>query len=190
MVLPPPATVLEIGMGDGFQSMEYATGDLDANTWDIHSDGSGNAGVDANAAHVKVAANVRPLDDVYVCDIGTQTLPFESNSFNTVMCPEVLEHITKHQWPHALGECWRVAINQLLITVPYRRRTVDDPEHGEMDYEWDWHRWEPTAHDLLLMADLVLGLAIPERSIRQLGVHDEHPTHSFNCCQIIKKLWW
>ena len=49
-------------------------------------------------------------------DEGLPSLPYEDNSFDTVICSDVLEHIGKHKL--AIGELLRVARRKVIITVP------------------------------------------------------------------------
>lgn len=49
-------------------------------------------------------------------DKGLPNLPFPDNSFDTVICSDVLEHIGPHK--HAIGELLRIARKKVIITVP------------------------------------------------------------------------
>ena len=49
-------------------------------------------------------------------DEGLPNLPYESNSFDTVICSDVLEHLGPHK--QAIGELLRVARKKIIITVP------------------------------------------------------------------------
>ena len=48
-------------------------------------------------------------------------LKFADNSFDCVVCAEVLEHIPPHLLPQACSELQRVAASYLVIGVPYRQ---------------------------------------------------------------------
>lgn len=179
MLLPPPARFLEVGMGH-WQASEIASGDFDADTSDFHSDGWGNAGVDANLSFIEQARATRPHDSVHLCDVANSRLPFVDNLYHSVVCSETLEHIDKHRWPFALTECWRVAINQLLITVPFRRQTVNNPTQGKMRYSWDYHKWEPSPQDAEQLITCTL------HPVLLVTKH----IASFTCIQAVKKHWW
>ena len=49
-------------------------------------------------------------------DEGLPKLPYSDNSFDTVICSDVLEHIEPHE--EALAELLRVAKHKIIITVP------------------------------------------------------------------------
>ncbi len=182
MLLPPPATFLEIGIGY-WQASECASGDLDPETCDMHCDGYGNAGVEGNPEHAVIAAGIRPNDRVVTLDIGTDPLPFHTSSYATVMCPEVLEHLDREQWDFAVAECWRVAARQLLITIPYVAETQIDPPFDRLDFpQWDRHRWLPCPEDMLA----VLHDACPDAVGETCRVVAGH----FLCAQIVKRAWW
>jgi hypothetical protein len=53
--------------------------------------------------------------------IGTiVSLPFPQNSFDLVMCLEVLEHLPEHAFKDAIMELQRISRSWLLIGVPYK----------------------------------------------------------------------
>ncbi len=51
--------------------------------------------------------------------INAERLPFKSNSFDFVLCTEVLEHVPK--WRLALKELQRVSRKRVLVTVPLEK---------------------------------------------------------------------
>jgi SAM-dependent methyltransferase len=59
--------------------------------------------------------NVAPLAGDITC------LPFQSDSFDCVLCAEVLEHVP--DLPRACSEITRVARHEIVIGVPYRQDT-------------------------------------------------------------------
>jgi len=85
----------------------------------------GHCGVDINPANIDLARLLQPDKQFFVAD--AVTLPFASASYDTVMLPEVLEHL---DWPQgvrqAIDEAKRVAKTQILITVPDGREDSAD----------------------------------------------------------------
>jgi len=57
-----------------------------------------------------------------VCVRGNVTaLPFKDNSFDLVVCTEVLEHISSEMLRKACNELVRVSRNHVLVGVPYKQ---------------------------------------------------------------------
>lgn len=50
------------------------------------------------------------------------SLPFQNNSFDTVLCCQVLEHIPFDKFPIALSEMHRVARKRIVLSLPHRRK--------------------------------------------------------------------
>ena len=78
-------------------------------------------------------------------------LPFQSNTFDIVLLPEVLEHLEYYDAIRALKEALRVARGYVILTLPnaskkgYDKNLVENPEH----------RWLPThekIHELVANA--------------------------------------
>ena len=62
-----------------------------------------------------------PLQDFRIMDVCD--LKFESNSFELVVCTEVLEHLpTEKQFNEALQELRRVVSKTLLISLPFQEK--------------------------------------------------------------------
>lgn len=67
--------------------------------------------------------------NIVTCDINPdlcpdkigdiRALPFESNSFDTILCCEVLEHIPFTEFEKALSELHRVSKKYVIISIPY-----------------------------------------------------------------------
>lgn len=93
----------------------------------------GHAGIDINPKNITLAKILAPNVDFRVGD--AKKLEFEDNSFDTVMLPEVLEHLL---WPNeveqAIKEALRVARQRILITVPDGRR--DTPDATNFKHGW------------------------------------------------------
>ncbi|MBF0101820.1 MAG: class I SAM-dependent methyltransferase [Desulfobacterales bacterium] len=69
-------------------------------------------GIESNAAYVDQALS----NNLDVRLYSGKTLPFSSNTFDTVMAIEVLEHVDS--WENLLNEMIRVAKRRVLVTTP------------------------------------------------------------------------
>jgi 2-polyprenyl-3-methyl-5-hydroxy-6-metoxy-1,4-benzoquinol methylase len=98
-----PGTVLDAGCGEG-ETLARLDSLLPASV----------TGVDLNPASVEFAAKRIPSGDFRVADLND--LPFEDDSFDLVLCLEVLEHIPDPA--PALAELSRVCRGDILISVP------------------------------------------------------------------------
>lgn len=76
----------------------------------------GQAGVDSNPNNIALAKILAPKRKFLIADI--RRLPFEDGEFDTVMLPDILEHLFWSDVPQALKEASRVVQRKLLITVP------------------------------------------------------------------------
>ncbi len=97
--------ILDAGCGEGFiaRMLHTALDDVDITGLELTED--------ALRIAQKMSAGIR-----YVQGDITQ-MPFESGSFDIVLCTEVLEHLENPA--AALRELLRVAKNTLIITVPH-----------------------------------------------------------------------
>jgi ubiquinone/menaquinone biosynthesis C-methylase UbiE len=125
-----PATVLEVGCGEGFVLKFLAER---RPSWRL-------AGCDVNTGAVTYAQSHCPASISFeVADI--YHLPMPSRSFDLVICSEVLEHLDDA--PAALAELQRISRGHVLITVPHEPffrvlarlavwlRLGPDPEHRQ-----------------------------------------------------------
>lgn len=76
----------------------------------------GHAGVDLNPESIRIAQTLAPMRKFKVGD--ALDLPYEDNSYSTVMLPEILEHLDWDDVPRAISEAMRVSSYQVLVTVP------------------------------------------------------------------------
>jgi len=112
---------LEIGCATGFIT-SYVGADV---------------GLDINPYRVKVGKIKHPEKDFIIST--AVFLPFKKKAFDTVLIPEVLEHVTIEQAEKILSEARRVG-GKTLITLPnadkinYDKSMVENPEH----------KWFPT----------------------------------------------
>lgn len=65
--------------------------------------------------------------DIHIMDVGEMS--FADNTFDIVICMEVLEHIEKSHFLRALSELRRVAAKQIFMTVPLREPYPLPPYH-------------------------------------------------------------
>jgi len=98
-----PATVLDAGCGEG-ETLERLGGVLDGSV----------TGVDLNPESVDYAARRIPGGSFRVADLTD--LPFDDDSFDLVLCLEVLEHIPGPK--PALAELSRVCRGDIVVSVP------------------------------------------------------------------------
>ena len=100
-----PKSVLDAGCGEGFVTKYLADRDPRLRL----------TGVDVSPEAIEYA-QARFGDVARFCTGSVFTLPFSDNSFDTVVCSEVLEHINDAE--RAVQELKRVARRYVLITVP------------------------------------------------------------------------
>ncbi len=78
--LPKSGKLLEIGVWEGLTTQEYRKnyqGEI--------------CGIDLNLDIMKPAMDF--LDDARACDLNTDNIPWEENTFDTVICTEIIEHV-------------------------------------------------------------------------------------------------
>jgi len=89
-----PRTVLEIGIGNGVVTYLLRRANILVTTLDVDN---------------QVAPDV----------VGTVLeLPFEANTFDGVLCCEVLEHLPFNNFTQALRELWRVTRTFAVVSLP------------------------------------------------------------------------
>jgi 2-polyprenyl-3-methyl-5-hydroxy-6-metoxy-1,4-benzoquinol methylase len=98
-----PESVLDAGCGEG-ETLERLAGLLPASV----------TGIDLNPDSVEFAARRIPDGSFSVADLTA--LPFEDDSFDLVLCLEVLEHIADPA--PALAELSRVCRGDIVLSVP------------------------------------------------------------------------
>ncbi len=93
---------------------------------------NGTAGVDINQANITLAQILAPRREFRVAD--ARSLPYPDGTFDTVMVPDVIEHLYFSDVPVALKEALRVAKKKVLITVP--DADVDASKAQSFKHEW------------------------------------------------------
>ena len=92
-----PKTVLEVGIGNKTVSDYLKKIGLKVTTVDIDE----------------------RLKPDYVCSVTELSKHFEDNSFDTVLCAEVLEHLPFKYFEKALKELYKVSKKYVIITLPH-----------------------------------------------------------------------
>lgn len=130
-----PTNVLEIGVGSGIIKVLCDLFDVDIKTVDIDRD----------------------LKPNYVASV--LDLPFDDNSFDLVVCFQVLEHINYEEFSKALSELYRVDRHYVVLSLPDARKVwsyqfylpkigsfyfhIPRPKIGEYVHKFDGqHYWE------------------------------------------------
>ena len=132
-----PGSVLEIGLGNGFVSSFLRAAGIQITTFDINED-----------LKPDVVGNLVEIDTY-----------FEPNSFDVILCAEVLEHIPFEFFEVILAKFKTISKKNVLITLPRRHRILLDlrtnlkipfvkpininifkriPDRNK----WDGHQWE------------------------------------------------
>lgn len=134
------ATLLDAGCGEGFVAEALAE----------RLPGVAITGVDVSAEAIAYAARTGTRQVQYRT-ASLEALPFESASFDVVVCTEVLEHLPAPD--RALAELRRVARTAVVVTVPFEpvfRHLLavgmamglsPDPEHVNFWTPSQWRRW-------------------------------------------------
>lgn len=99
-----PTSILDVGCGEGVVLSTLAPRLQNARV----------CAVDADPVEVEDAQANLPFAEVQVADV--HELPFEDESFDLVMCCEVLEHVERPY--QALRELKRVSSRFVLVSVP------------------------------------------------------------------------
>lgn len=73
-------------------------------------------GCDIQTENIRRVTHHRIYDDVFLA--SADRLPLPDNYVDTVICVEVLEHLTAAQVQVAIGEFCRVATQRVVVTVP------------------------------------------------------------------------
>lgn len=82
-------------------------------------------GVDVTRKYARVAHATYMVPSVSVA--SALQLPFTDNSFDTVYCKDLLEHLPPEAWKSVVTEMFRVATNQVLLVL-FRTPTKGEPE--------------------------------------------------------------
>lgn len=96
--------ILEIGKGNGFVSTFLKSSGFDITTFDINP-----------ALKPDIVGNLKELDNF-----------FSANSFDLILCSEVLEHIPLHDLDLCLKQIHKVSKSDVLITLPSCKRYLFD----------------------------------------------------------------
>ena len=92
----------------------------------------GHAGVDVNPRLIALADALAPDREFKVADACQ--LPYPDKSFDTVMLPEVIEHLSVHNARSAIIEAIRVARRRILITTPDGEHDTEEATNLKHQY--------------------------------------------------------
>jgi ubiquinone/menaquinone biosynthesis C-methylase UbiE len=92
----------------------------------------GTCGIDINPENIELARALSRDREFHVAD--ARNLPFLTDQFDTVMLPDVLEHLAWPDVPIAVREAARVAKERVLITVPDGRKDTEDATNQKHQY--------------------------------------------------------
>jgi len=183
--LPPPATLLDVGCGH-FQLACVVYGDIvEASCFVLpETVYSLFKGVDANEQYIREVKERYDLDVIH-CAVGREPIPLGTSCWNNVIAGEVFEHIPKGWWSFALQECFRVAKNQVLISIPAQDSGVRD---GFDDDPLE-HSYEPTLEQFRQeITDALPGVRYEVETLRH--VPEKFTVRGFHYAQIVKEPWW
>ncbi len=123
-------------------------------------------GLDVTACDIAISDQLRAkYPDVQFEQGNVEALPFDDDSFDTVVCTHTLEHV--QNLPRAISELRRVAKNELIVVVPKQRpyKYMFSLHIQFFPYDWslqgafghrkdayikylgDWFYYEPTPHN-------------------------------------------
>jgi len=109
--------VLDVGCGPGFLAAS------------VFPNLNWYTGIDISPRAIEIGKMLFPGAYFHVGDVENNPLPFPNDSFRTVVCTELLEHIQRHDV--LVPELVRVANEHIVITVPTNMRGV-----GHVYPEW------------------------------------------------------
>lgn len=104
-----------------------------------------DVGLDINKYRVRLGKRRHPKKDFIIST--AVCLPFKKRAFDTILIPEILEHVTIEQAEKILSEA-RLVGGKILITLPnadkedYDKSLVENPEH----------KWFPTKKEVMKLA--------------------------------------
>ena len=110
-------SVLDVGCGPGFLAAS------------VFPNLNWYTGIDISPMAIEIGRMLFPGAKFHVGDVENNPLPFSNDSFSTVVCTELLEHIHRHDI--IVPELVRVAQEYIVITVPINMRGV-----GHVYPEW------------------------------------------------------
>lgn len=109
--------VLDVGCGMGFTAAA------------CKPDSSYYTGMDISEEAIKMARELFGASEFHILDATKEPLPFNDNSFDTVLCSELVEHVEDYGF--LLKEIRRVAKRDIVLTVPV---DMGNPDHV-------WPKW-------------------------------------------------
>lgn len=147
--IPEYASVLDVGVGNGWAQNKISRLRPDIQ-W---------SGCDFSSAAIELVKTIDiPWADLKVVDLEKPPIPFADQSYSTVMCAEVLEHLTD---PFGVAkELTRIAKQTVIITVP-RENATDTKYHLWSLDDADMHKmFEPHPVTLYRVRDNKIIVAV------------------------------
>lgn len=103
-ILPSFTTLVDVGCGDGYLLYSLAQKHKHAKLYGL------------DLTQKRIMTTKKHVPSAYLLCSDIQLLPFSDNSFDIVICSEVLEHLPDYK--KTLNELFRITKNRLIITVP------------------------------------------------------------------------
>lgn len=113
-------TILDVGCGQGYpmQLLKMSKQDLKA------------TGVDLFDGYLKEAKKLGVYEKLVKADV--RTLPFKSKSFDSVICLQVIEHLSKKNGYALLKRLENIARYQVIVTTPLGYFDHPDMDHNKL----------------------------------------------------------
>jgi hypothetical protein len=92
-----------------------------------------NLSIDHNLTAIDILPQPKGFTGTYVVGDATN-MPFEDNTFDTVISTDVLEHIPPDKKDDFVKECIRVAKSYIIIAAPFDTEGVDEAERATDDF--------------------------------------------------------
>jgi ubiquinone/menaquinone biosynthesis C-methylase UbiE len=99
-----PKSVLEIGIGNGFVSSYLRASGIEVVTFDINE-----------SLSPTVVGNILEIEK-----------HFDENSFDLILCAEVLEHIPFEHFESIIGKLQKISKKNMVLTIPRSMRIILD----------------------------------------------------------------
>ena len=141
-------TLLDVGCGPG------RPGEIIKRHRDVYT-----VGTDIFLPYLKNCQQHQSHDEIVQCDV--RFLPFGSESFDAVLCKEVVEHLRKQEAGDLVKQLEQIARRQVIITTPVGREPEDVyQEHAPNNNPFERHRSAMKPKELRKLGYTVRGVGI------------------------------